>query len=210
MSTSLTRSAEDSDDEIQQSTKRVKSGQASRKKAPNILVSGTPGVGKTTLCQKLKDLYAGDGHLIEVINIGELAKEHGLLGEFDEAYQCPELDEDGVVDHLEPKMSDAESVTTVVIDHHGTDFFPERWFDAVFVLRTNNSLLYDRLQVRGYSGKKLEDNIQCEIFQTILDEARESYRPEIVHELCNESQQELESNINRIIGWIKQWKEDNC
>lgn len=25
---------------------------------------------------------------------------------------------------------------------------------------------------RGYSGKKLEDNVQCEIFQTILDEAK--------------------------------------
>ena len=54
--------------------------------------------------------------------------------------------------------------------------FPERWFDLVLVLRCSNTLLYDRLQARQYSGRKLEENVQAEIFQTILDEARESYR----------------------------------
>ena len=39
-----------------------------------------------------------------------------------------------------------------------------------------STLLYDRLQYRGYSGRKLEENLQSEIFQTILDEAKESYR----------------------------------
>ena len=54
--------------------------------------------------------------------------------------------------------------------------FHERWFDLVLVLRCNNTLLWDRLQARGYKGKKLEENLQAEIFQTILDEAKESYR----------------------------------
>ena len=27
-------------------------------------------------------------------------------------------------------------------------FFPERWFDIVFVLRTNNTRLFDRLEQR--------------------------------------------------------------
>jgi len=39
------------------------------------------------------------------------------------------------------------------VDYHGCDFFPERWFDIVFVLRTNNTILYERLEQRGYSGK---------------------------------------------------------
>ena len=60
--------------------------------------------------------------------------------------------------------------------------FPERWFDLVLVLRCNNTLLFDRLQSRQYSGRKLEENVQAEIFQTILDEAKESYRwpPDLV------------------------------
>ena len=59
--------------------------------------------------------------------------------------------------------------------------------------------------IRGYSGKKLESNLQCEIFQTILDEARESYKQEIVHELPSNTPEQLEQNAEQIHAWIKQW-----
>ena len=36
----------------------------------------------------------------------------------------------------------------MVVDHHGCDFFPERWFDLVIVLQTDNTLLYERLERR--------------------------------------------------------------
>lgn len=36
----------------------------------------------------------------------------------------------------------------IIVDYHGCDFFPEHWFDAVFVLKTDNTILYDRLQAR--------------------------------------------------------------
>ena len=35
-----------------------------------------------------------------------------------------------------------------IIDYHGCEFFPERWFDIVFVLRTDNTVLYNRLEKR--------------------------------------------------------------
>lgn len=59
---------------------------------------------------------------------------------------------------------------------------------------------------RGYSGKKLEDNIQCEIFQTILEEARDSYKSEIVHELQSNTPDDMEENLDKIMAWIQQWK----
>jgi len=92
--------------------------------------------------------------------------------------------------------------TTAVI------FFPQRWFDIVFVLRTDNTVLYDRLSTRGYSGKKLQDNVQCEIFQTILDEAKESYPPQIVFELQSNTPDDMESNIEKITQWIEQHKQN--
>ena len=77
------------------------------------------------------------------------------------------------------------------MEHHVPELFPERWFDLVLVLRCNNTLLYDRLSQRGYTGPKLEDNLSAEIFQTILDEAREAYREEIVIELPSETEDQL-------------------
>lgn len=35
-----------------------------------------------------------------------------------------------------------------IVDYHSCDFFPERWFDGVFVIRCNNTTLYDRLAAR--------------------------------------------------------------
>lgn len=35
-----------------------------------------------------------------------------------------------------------------IVDFHTCDFFPERWFDLVVVLRTDNSILYPRLVSR--------------------------------------------------------------
>ena len=55
----------------------------------------------------------------------------------------------------------------------------------------------------GYDGRKLKENIECEIFQTILDEARDSYSAEIVHELPSNTPDDMESNVNRILDWLK-------
>lgn len=35
-----------------------------------------------------------------------------------------------------------------IVDYHSSEFFPERWFDIIFVLRTDNTTLFDRLVSR--------------------------------------------------------------
>ncbi|KAJ9595871.1 hypothetical protein L9F63_012930, partial [Diploptera punctata] len=165
---------------------------------PNILITGTPGVGKSTLCEQLAETTG-----LEWLEIGKIAKENDCFEEYDPIYECPVLNEDKLLDELEDRMSEGGKI----VDYHGCDFFPERWFDIVFVLRTNNTHLYDRLTNRGYTGKKLEDNIQCEIFQMLLEEAMESYTHEIVHELQSNTPDEMENNIERIAEWLKQWKQ---
>lgn len=67
-------------------------------------------------------------------------------------------------------------------------------------------MLYERLETRGYSEKKL---IQCEIFQVLYEEARESYKEEIVHELPSNKSEEPEENLSQILQWSKQWVKDH-
>ena len=45
--------------------------------------------------------------------------------------------------------------------------FPERWFQLIVVLRCSNDVLYPRLQQRGYSDMKINENIEAEIFQVL-------------------------------------------
>ncbi|EZA57763.1 Adenylate kinase isoenzyme [Ooceraea biroi] len=167
---------------------------------PSTPGTGTPGTGKSLMSRMLAEKTG-----LQWLDVSELAIKNGCLDDYDEVYQCSILDEDKLLDGMEDLMCQGGKI----VDYHGAEFFPERWFDIVFVLRTDNTILYDRLKERGYFGKKLEDNIDCEIFQTILEEARSSYREEIVHELVSNTLDQVTENVNKICQWLEQWKMDN-
>jgi adenylate kinase len=52
--------------------------------------------------------------------------------------------------------------------------------------------------------------MDSEIMQVLLDEARESYKEEIVVELQSSKDGDVEGNVERIEAWVKQWREDNA
>jgi adenylate kinase len=76
------------------------------------------------------------------------------------------------------------------------------------VLRCNSTDLYDRLKARKYSAKKLEENMDAEIMQVLLEEAREAFDEEIVVELQSDSLDDIDGNVERIEAWIENWKQD--
>jgi adenylate kinase len=45
--------------------------------------------------------------------------------------------------------------------------------------------------------------------QVVLDQARESYEEEIVHELQSQTLEELAGNVERVKTWVQQWKTDH-
>ena len=126
-----------------------------------------------------------------------------------------------------------------VVDYHTCEFFPERWFDLVLVLRADTEKLYDRLVSRNYVQKKLDENMECEIMQVVLESARESYPLEIVQELprflfflgfhssalvsssliCfysilfmkfnSNTVEDVEDNIQRVCTWYQHWISEN-
>ncbi len=136
------------------------------------------------------------------LNVGDLVKKDSLHMGYDSEYECYIIDEDKVCDALEDIMEEGG----VIVDYHGCDFFPERWFDCVIVLQTDNSVLWERLEKRGYNEKKLQDNVQCEIMHVIVEEARESYNKEIVHAVPSNDVEQMESNVDRLVEWINNYK----
>ncbi|RHY87364.1 hypothetical protein DYB37_008404 [Aphanomyces astaci] len=75
----------------------------------------------------------------------------------------------------------------------------------VVVLRTDNTTLFDRLTNRGYTAKKVSENVECEIMQVVLQDAQESYVPEIVQELTSVTVADMETNVDRIVSWMNHW-----
>ena len=64
--------------------------------------------------------------------------------------------------------------------------------------------------VRKYPEIKLQENLDSEIMEVLLQEARDSYDEEIVVELQSNTSEDMDTNIDRIEAWLKQWKENNA
>ncbi|KAJ5095149.1 hypothetical protein N7532_007440 [Penicillium argentinense] len=169
---------------------------------PNIIVTGTPGVGKTVHCEKLaEDL--GLKHL----SVNQVAKERNCFDGKDKKRGSDIVDEDKLLDAIEHEVL----LGGYLIDWHACDLFPKSWIDLVVVLRCpETTTLYDRLASRGYAPNKLEENIDAEIFGVLMDEAREAFDEEIVVELNSEKDSDVESNCDRIAAWVNAWWKQNA
>ena len=173
-------------------------------KYPNILITGTPGVGKTSTAQQIAEKLGSSFRCVEV---GALVKEH-KLGDYNEEFDTMEYDEDNE-DKLLDLMDPMCAAGGCIVDFHTPDMFPESWFELVLVLRTSTDVLYDRLTARGYNEKKRTENMECEIMQVVLDEAHESYDTNIVHEVPSNTLEEMESNVARVESWVSAWHKNN-
>ena len=143
-----------------------------------IAVTGTPGVGKTTFCERFK---------WSKISVKELAEQHGCIDD---------VDEDGVtpidVNALSQEINWPEG-DYWLIDGHLSHLLP---VDAAIVIRCNPSALQRRLESRGYSAQKINENVECELIGSIVAECLDLPFLEL------DSADGLESMIASAEAWI--------
>lgn len=168
---------------------------------PNIILTGTPGTGKTTTSTLLESKL----EKFRNINISDFATENELHESYDKERKSHVLDEDKLLDELEPILRKGGNI----IDWHVNDIFPERLIDLVIVLRSNNGVLFDRLNKRKYHDSKIQENLDAEIMQVVLQDALDSYVKEIVIELQSDSIDDMENNVERIASWVENWKKQH-
>ncbi|GAA5958166.1 hypothetical protein JCM8115_004002 [Rhodotorula mucilaginosa] len=177
---------------------------------PNILITGTPGTGKTThaaqLVEALQAAPSTSSAQWQHVNVGDFVKEKGCHSGFNEEWQSWDVDEDKLLDELEL----VQQAGAKVLDWHTCDLFPERWIDLVVVLRCDHQQLWNRLEKRGYQMNKIQENNEAEIMEVILNDARESYAPEIVVELQSETPEQMEQNLERILSWVEAWRSNRA
>ncbi|UCC57642.1 MAG: adenylate kinase family protein [Candidatus Bathyarchaeum sp.] len=127
-----------------------------------ILVTGTPGVGKTTLSQilasKLDALYIG---------ITELVKKEKLITSIDDDRKTLIADTEKVSKRLQEILKTSEG-NIIIEGHYAVDVVPEKDVNTVFVLRRDPAELMDVLEKRGFEGKKLWENLAAEILDVCL------------------------------------------
>lgn len=158
-----------------------------------------------------------------------MVKEHELHEGWDAEYQTYDVDEDALLDYIEPltggeapeEMEGGDPHPSeqgnsnddsrpdrggLLLDWHSCEAYPLRWVDLVVVLRCDHQLLWKRLEKRNYPLVKIQDNNEAEIMQFVLNEAREAYPAEAIVELKSESNDDIEQNVQRIVQWIESWR----
>ncbi len=143
-----------------------------------IIVTGIPGTGKTAFAKKLAKSLS-----FEYIDANKLIKKHRLREGYDKKRKCAIVDEKKLAKSLvkETKWKNA------VIDSHLAHFIPHRFVKLCIVCRCSLKELKKRLEKRGYSREKVRENLEAELFEVILNEAREKKHNVLIVELARKS-----------------------
>ncbi len=127
-----------------------------------LAISGTPCTGKTTIAKKLGKKL---GWI--VIGLNELAEKRNLYCGYDKKRKCKIVDLDRIKKQLKQI---AKSERNLIIESHYAHDIP---CDIVVILRCNPAELRKRMQSKGWSEAKIEENIEAEIMEICKSEALE-------------------------------------
>jgi len=141
------------------------------------LITGTPGVGKTTISQKLASILDA-----KQINLTEIIKEKNLETFIDNDRETLVVNLENVSKIIQETLDTMEGI--IIIEGHFVVFVvPKNEVDLVLVLRRDPRELRGVLQKRGYKDNKLWENITAEILDVCLVDALSSSESSKVCEL---------------------------
>ena len=73
----------------------------------------------------------------------------------------------------------------IIIESHLSHYLPKRYVDLCIITKCNLKVLEKRLKKRRYNKKKIRENLDCEIFDVCLNEAREIGHKVVVVDTTN-------------------------
>ncbi len=138
-------------------------------KARITVVTGTPGTGKTTVAQKL----AEQQHAV-YIDVNEIIKSNKLKEGYDKKRKSAIIDTKKLNNILIKIIKEARKKgISLVIDSHLSHYLPKKLINRCIVTKTQLNKLKKRLKKRGYHKEKIQENLECEIFNVCFEEAKE-------------------------------------
>jgi len=126
----------------------------------NIIISGTPGCGKTSVAKELSNLIDS-----KIISLNELAISDKFSFEYDQERKTYIVDFEVFLPYILKKIEEIkqDNPLFLIIESHFSDIIPEKFIDYVFILRCDPDELFKRLEKKKYDKNKITENTQAEI-----------------------------------------------
>ncbi|MBY8983790.1 MAG: adenylate kinase family protein [Candidatus Lokiarchaeota archaeon] len=125
-----------------------------------IIISGTPGCGKTSVATELSELVNA-----RVISLNELAISDDFSFEYDQERKTHIVDFKIFLPYIlkKIKLLKNDNPPFLIIESHFSDIIPKKYIDYAFILRCDPDELVKRLQKKNYDKEKVSENVQSEI-----------------------------------------------
>tara|TARA_Y100000310_G_scaffold317308_1_gene370053 strand:+ start:6240 stop:6725 length:486 start_codon:yes stop_codon:yes gene_type:complete len=133
-----------------------------------IIVTGTPGTGKSTLAKKLaKKLH------FHYLDVNEIVRKYDISEGYDEKRKTKIIDVRKLNVALIKEIHDHKAENGMIIDSHLSHYLPKRHVDVCIVVKCDLKELEKRLKNKKYSKDKVRENLDSEIFDVCLNESKE-------------------------------------
>ncbi len=142
----------------------------------SIVITGSPGVGKHTIAKEIERTWK----ISELIDINKTAIDAGLV---EQGQDTLDVDVNKLKKHLEPIVSDIPRLhwmgrTGLIVGHLAPYVLNAKSCHPCIVLRKNPYKLLDIYKKRGYTEKKMKDNLGSEILGIITNDAIKNFGQE--------------------------------
>ena len=155
-----------------------------------VAVTGTPGTGKTTATDRLRDgVDAGEYDTlaidsVDVVHLNDVVQDEGLYDDVDEARDSVVVDLDALAGWVDEYVAESDA-SVVVLDSHLAHHLDA---DRVVVLRCRPETLEERLRERGEPATKAAENAESEALDVVLGESVDAHGTESVYEIATTDQ----------------------
>ena len=163
-----------------------------------IAISGTPGVGKSTVAKIVSRILNA-----EVIDLSELVLKRHLYSDYDEKRKSYIVDEALVKKELRTLISRCgDGKEYLIVEGHYAEIVDEKDLEILVVLRIDPRELVKRLCIRGWSLEKSLENGEAEYLGICLSNALEEHPREKVCEI-DVTREDPELVAKRIVDLVR-------
>lgn len=155
-----------------------------------IAISGTPGCGKTYIAKKIEKSHPN----LEYFDLNKYIKDNKFYYKYDKSAKTYDVDVELIKAYINPILKKNMSKNVVmnklvnkkmdinllikkipkntegiIVDSHLSHYLES---DYCIIVKTDIKQLNNRLKQRKYPKNKIKDNIESEIFEVCLEEAK--------------------------------------